>query len=407
MLLSGGRVIDPTQGLDRRIDVRVEGARIIELGEHLKPIDGETVVDATDAYVAPGFVDMHVHLREPGFPQKETISTGSAAAVAGGFTAVACMPNTDPAIDCSDVVALIQDAAAAAGLTRVYPIAAITRGRAGRELLDYAALAAAGAVAFSDDGQTVDDPRVLFDAARHALNTEQRFISHCEDERLKNSAAPEVAEDIVVGRDLIIAGASGKRWHIAHVSTARSLELIRWARSHGVDVTCEVTPHHLYFTDELAAEWGGRAKVNPSLRSAENAAAIREGVLDDTVDAFATDHAPHAAHEKRGDSAAPGFSGLEVAVGAYALALPNLQLKRYVELLSTNPARILGIQGGSLRLGSPADITVFADQPWTVDAAKFYSKGRCTPFDGRQLPRRATATIVDGRLVMQNGAVLK
>ncbi|MBV9148609.1 MAG: dihydroorotase [Candidatus Eremiobacteraeota bacterium] len=405
MLVSGGRVIDPTQELDRRIDVRLDGARVIELGEHLKPLDDEMVVDASGAYVAPGFIDMHVHLREPGFPEKETIATGSAAAGAGGFTAVACMPNTQPAIDRSDVVAQIRDLAAQAGLARVYPIAAITRGRAGRELLDYAALAAAHAVGFSDDGQSVDDPRVLFDAAQRARDVAPRFISHCEDERLKTSAAPDAAEEIIVARDLIVAEASGKKWHIAHVSTAGSLALIRWARSRGIDVTCEVTPHHLYFTSELASEWGAKAAVNPPLRRSSDIAALREGVLDGTIDAFATDHAPHTAQEKASDPAAPGFTGLEIAIGAYALALPELSVTRFVELLSTNPARILGVDGGSLRLGSPADVTIFADRPWTVDVAHFYSKGRCTPFEGKRLPRRATATIVGGRLVMRDGKV--
>jgi dihydroorotase len=246
---------------------------------------------------------------------------------------------------------------------------------------------------------------VLFDAALRARDVAPRFISHCEDERLKTSTSPEAAEDIIVARDLVIAEASGKKWHIAHVSTAGSLALIRWARSRGIDVTCEVTPHHLYFTSDLISKWGAKAAVNPPLRRATDVAALREGVREGTIDAFATDHAPHTAREKENDSPAPGFTGLEVAVGAYALALPELSLTRFVELLSTNPARILGVEGGSLRLGSPADVTVFADRPWTVDEAHLYTKGRCTPFEGKRLPRRATATIVGGRLVMRHGNV--
>ncbi|MBV8688728.1 MAG: dihydroorotase [Candidatus Eremiobacteraeota bacterium] len=408
MLLSGGRVIDPAQELDRRIDVRVEGDRIVDLGEHLKPHDDEDVFDARDAFVAPGFIDMHVHLREPGFPEKETIATGCAAAAAGGFTAIACMPNTDPTIDSAQTIGRVVEAATATGLSRVYPIAAITAKREGRELLDYAALAAAGAVAFSDDGQGVDDSSVLFEAAMRAEAIMGPFISHCEDERLKRRGMA-IAEDVAVARDLVIAQSTAKAWHIAHVSTAGSLELIRGARSYGSAVTCEVTPHHLYFTEELRAQWAGKANVNPPLRRQSDVAALRVGVMDGTIDAFASDHAPHELHEKarEDDSAPPGFSGLEIAAGAYALAVPDLPLKRYVELLSTNPARILNVSGGSLRLGSAADITVFADRSWVVDAAQFHSKGRCTPFEGHRLPRKVIATLVAGRFVMRDGTVQK
>ena len=407
MLVCGGRVIDPTQELDRRLDVRLAGERIVELGEHLRPADGEEVVAADGAIVAPGFIDMHVHLREPGFTEKETIATGSAAAVAGGFTAVACMPNTDPAIDTPAVIAQIVRVAEEARLARVYPIAAITKGREGRELVDYAALSAAKAVGFSDDGDTVRDSRVLFDAAWCARGLSQRFISHCEDEGLKTAAVPQTAEDACVARDLTIARATSKAWHIAHVSTKGAVELIRWARGSGVNVTCEATPHHLYFTDELLRRRGGEAKVNPPLRTAEDVAALQQAVRDGTIDALASDHAPHSADEKRraANAAPPGFSGLEVALGAYALAISDLPLLRYVELLSTNPAKILGVGGGSLRVGAPADVTLFAERAWTVDASRFYSKGRCTPFEGSCLPRHAVATIVRGRLTMRDGVV--
>lgn len=409
MLVCGGHVIDPVQELDGRFDLRTSGGVIVEIGEHLEAADGEETFDARGAYVAPGFIDMHVHFREPGFTEKETIATGAAAALAGGFTAVACMPNTRPAIDNVEVIANIAASAKSAKRARVYPVAAITRGRQGREVLDYALLAGAGAVAFSDDGEWVMDARTLFDAAHAAQNLKARFISHCEDERLKAAAAAaHAAEDVVVARDLIIAQHARKTWHIAHLSTKGALALMRWARSCGIDATCEVTPHHLYFTDDLVAERGGAGKVNPPLRDSDDVAALREGVRDGTIDAFASDHAPHGAAEKAADfeQAAPGFSGLEIAVGAYALALPDLASKRYVELLSTNPARILGVPGGSLRTGSPADITVFGDRPWTVDSARFYSKGRSTPFDGLKLPRRAIATIVGGRLAMREGEVL-
>jgi dihydroorotase len=366
---------------------------------------------------------MHVHLREPGQTHKETIATGTAAAVAGGFTAVACMPNTEPALDSAAIVSEVMRRAEAAGLARVYPVGALTKTRAGKELAPYHLLADAGCVAFSDDGSTPRDARVLRNAARYASDLPHAFISHCEDPDLKGDAvmnesaasvrlgldgSPGLAEDVIVARDLLIAADAGKPWHIAHVSTATSLDLIRWARTRGVRVTCEVTPHHLVFLDDRFDDYRADAKVNPPLRGTHDRDALRAAVLDGTIDVFATDHAPHGLDEKAQlISVAPvGFSGLEIALGAYALALPELPLARYVELLSTNPARILGVPGGTLAPGSPADVTVFADQPWTVDARRFRSKGKNTPFDGMTLPRRALATIVDGAVVFERGQVL-
>jgi dihydroorotase len=421
-LIKGGRLVDPVQGIDAIRDVLIENGFVSLVGEHLDA-GGARVVDAENAVVAPGFIDMHVHLREPGQTYKETIATGSAAAAAGGFTAVACMPNTDPALDAVTVVSEVLRRADAAGLARVYPIGAITKGRAGRELAPYHLLAAAGCVAFSDDGSTPRDARVLRNAAQYAADLSCVFISHCEDPDLKGDAvmnegassmrlglegAPGLAEDVIVARDLLIAADSGKAWHIAHVTTATALDLIRWARARGVTVTCEVTPHHLVFLDDRFDDYRADAKVNPPLRGAHDRDALRAAVLDGTIDAFATDHAPHGVDEKAQLlSAAPvGFSGLEVALGAYALALPGLALARYVELLSVNPARILGVPGGTLAVGSPGDVTVFADRSWTVDARLFLSKGKNTPFDGAQLPRRALATVVDGAVVFENGCAL-
>lgn len=423
MLIKNGRVVDPAQGLDARLDLRLRGGFVSELGEALEAHGDEEIFDASGAYVAPGFIDMHVHLREPGFPEKETIATGTAAAAAGGFTAVAAMPNTNPAIDTPEILKRVLEAARGAAC-RVYPVAAITRARKGRDLVDYSALAHAGAVAFSDDGNTVMNARVMREAALAARDVERCFIVHCEDEHIKGDAvmnegavsrrlglvgSPTLAEDVIVARDVLIAQETGKVWHIAHLSTRGSLEIVRAARERGVAVTSEVTPHHLLFTDEAIAQLGSGAKVNPPLRTQDDVAALRAAVVRGEIDAFATDHAPHTHEEKHAhvSCGAVGFSGLEIAVGAYAYALPDLPVKRFVEMLSLNPARILRVKGGTLAPGSPADVTVFADRPWTVDPAQFHSLGKSTPFAGMTLPRRAIATIVAGKLIMRDGRILE
>lgn len=386
LLIAGGRIVDPAASLDSLRDLRLRDGRIVEIGERLEPEPGEEFFDARDSVVAPGFVDMHVHLRTPGYPEKETVATGTEAAVRGGFTSIACMPNTRPALDDPRALSELKEVIAREALCRVYPIAAITRGREGLRACDFAALAQAGAVAFSDDGDTVEDERLLRDAALAARDLRAPFIEHCEP------------EERIVARDLAIAGETRKSWHFAHLSTAGSLERLRAARAQGVRVTGEVTPHHLTFTSALFAAEGARAKVHPPLRDEADVEALVAGVRDGTIDAFATDHAPHTAAEKRGDvaSAAPGFSGLEIAAGAYAAALPGLSLVRFVSLISTGPARILGLSAGTLALGAPADVTIFAERPWIVDSATFASKGKCSPFDGRELPRKVLATIVGG-----------
>jgi dihydroorotase len=422
VLVRGGRIVDPSLGIDALRDLAIENGFIAEIGERLEPA-GARIVDARGCIVAPGFIDMHVHLREPGHAYKETIASGSAAAVAGGFTAVACMPNTEPALDSPALVAEVVRLAELAALARVYPIGAITRGRAGAELAPYHRLHDAGCVGFSDDGATVADARVLRNAANYARDVPGPFISHCEDACLKGRAvmnegiasarlglegSPGLAEDIVVARDLLIAEDTRKDWHIAHVSTGRALDLVRWARARGTAVTCEVTPHHLAFEDDCFASYRADGKVNPPLRDGADRAALERGVRDGTVDAFASDHAPHGPEEKAQllEAAPVGFTGLEIALGAYAASVPDLPLARFVALCSTNPARILGVPGGSLAIGSAADVTVFADRSWTVDARLFHSKGKSTPFDGRVLPRRALATIVGGAVVFEHGRVL-
>ncbi len=416
MLIKGGRVVDPSGPLDAVRDVRIDHGVIVEIGDHLVARDGEEIVDATGAVVAPGFIDMHVHLREPGFPEKETIATGTLAAAGGGFTALACMPNTNPALDDPGVLSDLARRITEHAVVRVYPIGAITRGRKGEAHVDFAALARAGAVAFSDDGNTVMNARVLRDAALAAVEIPGVFISHAEDEHLKGNAvmnegavsralgvagSPAVAEDVIVARDLLIGAETGKSWHIAHLSTRGAVEALLHARAHGGRATAEVAPHHLLLTDETVRELGGEGKVNPPLRTEDDARALRDAVREGAIEVFATDHAPHTAAEKSSglQHAAVGFTGLEVAVGAYARALPDLSMLRFVELLSTNPARILGVPGGTLAIGAPADVTIFADRAWLVDASQFASKGKTTPFAGWELPRRAIATIVGGRLI--------
>lgn len=404
MLIRNGHIVDPSQNLDRLLDLRIENGRIAELGEHLNAAPDERVIDASGAYVSPGFIDMHVHLRDPGNPEKETLASGSAAAVAGGFSAVAAMPNTNPPLDSPDLVGYVAHVQPAGGIAcRIYPIACITQGRKGDVPAAFAELAAAGAVAFSDDGNTVMNAGVLYEAALAAKDTPGAFIVHCEDVHLKgsafrNSRANALAEDTIVARDLEIARASGKTWHIAHLSTAGALTAVREARASGLQVTCEVAPHHLVFTDDAIDRLGSRAKVNPPLRTQEDVDALRAGVLDGTVDVFATDHAPHTEQEKTAEVScgAVGFSGLEIAAGAYAFALPGLKVTRFVELLSTNPARILGVPGGTLRAGAPADVTIFVDRPWKVEPSMFRSKGKSTPFAGMTLPRQVLTTIVGG-----------
>jgi dihydroorotase len=423
LLIRGGRLVDPAAGKDERSDVLLRDGTVARVGDRLEAGDAE-VFEASGLLVFPGFIDLHTHLREPGREYAETIQTGLAAAAAGGFTAVCAMPNTDPVNDSRPVCEFIQSRAAAAGAARLYPIAAITRGQKGEELCEYGELREAGVVALSDDGLWLADGGLLRNAFAHASLFGLPIIQHAEDRtlsegapmhegavstRLGMAAQPAVAEAAAVARDLLVAELSRGRLHVAHLSTARALELVRRGKAEGLQVTCEVTPHHLLLTDEEVATSGfsTRTKMNPPLREGTDLAALIAGILDGTIDAIATDHAPHHADEKAVDfdSAPFGIVGLETAAAVIydrLVARGTIPVDRFASLFSAGPARALGLPGGTLSPGAPADVTLFDPRVrWRVDPARFLSKGRSTPFAGWELAGAPTATIVGGTVVWQ------
>ncbi|HXE79479.1 MAG TPA: dihydroorotase [Vicinamibacterales bacterium] len=429
-LLKGGRVVDPVNGIDGEYDVLIAGDRIERVDRGLSAGDGVHVVDVPGGFViVPGLIDMHVHFREPGQEHKETIATGSASAVAGGFTAVACMPNTSPVNDSAGITELIRRKAAEAGLARVYPIGAVTRGSQGEQLADLAELHAAGCVAVSDDGKPVATALMMRRALEYTSMLDMPVIDHCEDPSLKGDGVahegfhaaalglrgiPAAAEEIMVARDVTLAGLTGGHVHIAHMSVRGSLDAVRAGKARGVNVTCEVTPHHFTLTDEALRspiQYDTNTKMNPPLREAADVGALLDGIADGTVDAIATDHAPHHADEKRVefDHAPFGIVGLETCVPLVfdrLIHTGRISLRRMVELLSVNPARILRRPGGHLAPGSAADITVLApDARVTIRARELRSKSKNTPFDGWELRGAAAATIVGGKTVFTNPAV--
>lgn len=421
LLIRGGRVVDPAAGLDGARDVLLRDGAVAGVGERLDSGDAE-VLDATGLLVFPGFIDLHVHLREPGREYAETIASGAAAAAAGGFTAVCAMPNTEPTNDDRSVTAFVSARGAEAGAARVYPIGAITRGRKGAEIAEFGEMQRAGAVAVSDDGDWVADGDLLRRALQHASLYGLPVVQHAEDTSLSRRAPmheggvstrlglagqPDVAEASAAARDLLVARLAGGRLHLAHLSTALAVASVREAKSRGLPVTCEATPHHLTLTDEEVARSGysTRFKMNPPLRESGDVAALVEALEDGTVDAIASDHAPHHADEKavEFDAAPFGVVGLETAAAVVhdRLVRPGrLSLRRFVELLSRGPARTFGLPGGTLAPGSPADVTLFDPMKrWTVDPARFLSLGRSTPFAGWELVGAPAATIVGGRVV--------
>jgi dihydroorotase len=418
ILLRGGRVLDPAADLDETADVLIEAGRIAAVRRGIEAEDAE-VIEAAGRWVTPGLIDLHSHLREPGQEYKEDIASGGRAAVAGGFTAVACMANTHPVNDDPATTDFIIDRANHDSPARVYPVAAATRGLEGRVMTEMTALVEAGAVAFSDDGKTIMDGGVMRHVLEYSKLVGAPVITHAEDRtlvadgvinegavstRLGLPGNPPIAEVVHVARDLILAEVTGAQLHVAHVSTKGAVELIRQARERGVGVTAEVAPHHLTLTDEATSGYDTNTKVAPPLRSAEDRDACCAGLADGTLDAIATDHAPHAQHEKELEfSVAPsGMIGFETAVAVVLElvrrgALSPLEL---VRRLSTNPARILRRPGGDLAEGSVADVSVIdPDAEWVYDPAKGYSKSRNSPWSGRKLEGRAVATFVNGRLV--------
>jgi dihydroorotase len=421
LLIKGGRVIDPAQGIDMTADVLVEDGRIKSIGDH-SDANAETVFDATSLVVAPGFIDLHVHLREPGEEYKETIASGAAAAAAGGFTSICAMPNTKPVNDNASVTRFILEKAREAGFARVFPIGAITRESKGEELAEMAEMKEAGAVAVSDDGRPVMNSQVMRHAMEYARDHNLVVVDHCQDLQLSAGGVMNegrystllglrgmngAAEDSHVSRDVMLAELTGARIHIAHISTATSVEMVRRAKRSGLAVTCEVTPHHLALTDAAVVGFDTNTKMNPPLRSEKDRASLIEAILDGTVDAIATDHAPHHSDEKmlEYDRAPNGVVGLETAFGVVmTLAKQNgISLSRVIELLTIGPARAFGLAGGSLADGWPADITVFdPEAEWTVEPQRFKSKSRNTPFIGWKLSGVVAATFVGGRKVFQS-----
>jgi dihydroorotase len=420
LLIQNGRVIDPSQGMDRVTNLLVADGRIAAYDA--MPTGQETVLDAAGKIVAPGLIDMHVHLREPGFEEDETIETGTAAALAGGFTSIACIPNTDPPIDTQAAVAFVRDRAARADNCRVLVIACVSRNREGKELAEIGRLVEAGAVGFSDDGAPVYDAELMRRALEYCLMFDKPVLSHAEIRELSQQGVmhdgltslvlglpgiPAAAEDVMTARDVALAEATGGRLHLMHVSTSNSVDIVRRAKSRGVRVTAEATPHHFSLTDESLRTFDANFKMNPPLRGREHVEAVLAGLADGTIDAVASDHAPHAREKKMQelDRAPFGVVGLETALGMVVTRLIEpglLDWPTAIGKMSVNPAKILGLNKGTLQIGADADVTIIDPKArWTVDPAEFRSKSANTPFAGWELTGRAEVVIVGGRVKFQ------
>lgn len=429
LLIRGGRVIDPAAGRDATADVKIEAGRIAEVGRGLAAPAGARVIDAADRIVGPGLIDLHVHLREPGEEYKEDIESGSRTAAAGGFTTVCCMPNTKPVNDCRAVTELILERAALVDGVRVRPIGAISRGLQGEALAEFGEMRDAGIVAVSDDGRPVMSAGLMRRALEYARTFGLPVVQHAEDLSLSAGGAmnegdaatraglsgqPPQAESVMVARDLELVEWTGARYHVAHVSTARTVALVRDAKRRGLPVTCEVTPHHFTLTDEACLAYDTSTKVAPPLRTAADIDAIVEALADGTIDCIATDHAPHSEVEKEVEfeHAACGMLGLETAVPLTLelVARGAIGWMRAVELLTAAPARVFDLRvpgAGTLAPGAVGDVTILdPDLEWTVDRDRMESKSRNTPFHGRRVRGRAVVTIVGGRVVYELGGAL-
>ena len=419
LLIKNGRVIDPAARQDGVADVWIEDGVIQGVGVGL-PTEGSDVIDATGLIVAPGFIDLHVHLREPGFEHAETIESGSRAAAAGGFTSVCPMPNTMPVNDNATVTSYMIEKARRYAIVNVWPIGAITKASAGEELAAIGSMKEAGAVAISDDGRPVMNARVMRRAMESARSLGMPVINHCEDlhlsaggdmhegaesVRLGLRGIPGCSEDVMVARDILLAELTGARYHVAHISSRHSVEMVKFAKSRGLAVTSEVTPHHLALADRDMKPYDSNYKMKPPLRAPRDVTAVLEGVKNGAIDAIATDHAPHAGSEKMQEfeSCPFGILGLETAIGITLEQLVHpgaISVARMVELFTTGPARILGIDRGTLAKGAAADVTIFSlDREWTYDVNKSFSKSRNSPFDGKSFKGGPVATVVAGEVV--------
>ncbi|MCC6229042.1 MAG: dihydroorotase [Phycisphaerales bacterium] len=426
LLITGGRVLDPSSGRDEHADVAISGDQIAAIAKNLPRSPADTVIDAAGCLVTPGLIDPHVHLREPGHEHKETIATGSRAASVGGFTAVCCMPNTSPALDSPELVRFVYDRARTASC-RVYPVAAATKGRKGEELTEILLLSEAGAVAFSDDGDCVPTAGMMSRVLTGVKQTGRVFMQHCQDPTMTRGSSmhagaisqrlglvgwPRAAEEVIIERDIRLNRGVGARYHVQHISSGESVDIVRRARAAGQPVTAEASPHHLLLTHEACDQYNTLAKVNPPLREKSDRDAIVKGVADGTITVLATDHAPHSADEKAlpFEEAPMGLVGVEIALPLYAEALVHsgaITWNRLIELLTIEPARLCNLDRaglGSLKVGGPADVTVInPDLACTISNAALIGKSKNSPFDGRSVRGRAIATICNGAITHRVG----
>ncbi|HIT32117.1 MAG TPA: dihydroorotase [Candidatus Enterenecus stercoripullorum] len=418
LLIKGGRVVDPASGMDQTSDLLIENGRILQLGSDLDSPDVQTV-SASGLVVAPGLVDMHVHLREPGFEEKETVATGCAAAARGGVTTLVAMPNTRPTTDCPELIRLVREKAVSTGI-HVFPAGAVTQGQKGEVLTDFTALHAAGAPAVTDDGVPVQNLALLRQALQTAKNLGIPLLDHCEDrdmvrnyavnegavsEKLGLPGRPAIAEELQVMRDAMLAEETGAHVHICHISSGKAVDIVRRAKARGISITCETCPQYFTLTEEEILRQGTMARVNPPLRTIEDRQAILDGLVDGTIDAIVTDHAPHCQWEKEKPlpEAPSGMVGLETSL---ALALTGLYhtgllpLSRVLGLMSSSPAAILGLEKGRIAEGSDGDLVIFdPDEEWTIDRNEFVSKGRNTPFHGFTVRGKVKYTISEGTVI--------